>query len=88
MTTLADMQLIATEAVDSLRELTGRLEKRLGREPTLTEVAQALALAYGAARGALQMATPTEDLAALGQFVEVAADDARFCLMGLREAGL
>ncbi len=88
MTTLADMELIAAEAVESLRELTDRLALRLGREPTLSEVAQGLAIAYGAARGALQATSAAEDLAALGHFVEVASDDARFCLMGLREAGL
>ena len=88
MTSLPDMHLIAAEAVDCLRELTERLQVRLGREPTLVEVAQGLALAYGVARGALAETTAAEELAALGQFVEVAADDARFCLLGLREAGL
>ena len=88
MTTLADMELIAAEAVESLRDLNDRLAARLGRSPSLFEVAQGLAIAYGAARGALQATSAAENLAALGQFVEVASDDARFCLLGLREAGL
>lgn len=88
MTRLGDMQLIAAEAVENMRVLTGRLEARLGRAPTLTEVAQGLAIGYGAARGALGVSSAVEDLAALDQFVQVAADDARFCLIGLREAGL
>lgn len=88
MTSLADMELIAAEVLESLRDLNDRLARRLLREPTLAEVAQGLAIAYGAARGALQQTSAAEDVAALGQFVEVAADDARFCLLGLREAGL
>lgn len=88
MTRLADMELIAAEAVVTLTDLTGRLQERLGRDPSLAEVAQGLAIAYGAARRALGIGSAAEDVAALDQFVQVAADDARFCLVGIREAGL
>lgn len=88
MTVLAEMEMIAAEAVDTLRFLTERLEGRLGREPTLNEVAQGLAISFGAARGALVAAGDAGGADALAQFVAIASDDAEFCLRGLREAGL
>lgn len=88
MTRFSDMELIAAEAVDTLRILTDRLGHRLGREPTLNEVAQGPAISFGAARGALTASGDLQAVEALARFVAVASDDAEFCLRGLREAGL
>ena len=88
MTSFAEMEMIAAEALIALRGMTEGLSARLGRDPTLREVAQGLAIAYGAARGAVRVNGSVADAAALSEFVQVAADDASFCLRGLREAGV